>query len=476
MTVIGMSHGELSRYDTLLRVERGELRVEDASALLGLCRRQIFRLLIRLHTAGPEGLVSCKRGRPSNRCYDDDFRERVVAIVREHYHDFGPTLAREYLAERHDIHLACETLRQFMIKAGLWKDRDARRPRPYQPRYRRDCRGELIQIDGSKHWWFEDRGPQCTLLVYIDDATSELMHLKMVESESTFAYMEATREYIERHGKPVAFYSDKHTVFRNPKPTAKRDGMTHFGRALDALNIEIICANSPQAKGRVERANATLQDRLVKAMRLEGLSSIAEANAFLAAYIVRHNAQFARPAFDNRDLHRPLAPHDDLRSIMVWQEQRTVTAALTLHYNKVMFILEPSDLARTLARKRVTICEYPDGRLEIEHEGQVLPYRQFDKMRQVNQPAIVDNKHLDAALILAKQMQAIMPHHRKRNNDAPARQSQPTHLFPEPDPTTKEDRRKIYRPKRTSEHRLSSAELLARNTLEFVEKAMSSKS
>lgn len=147
--VIGMSHGELSRYDTLLRVERGELRVEDASALLGLCRRQIFRLLSRLHATGPEGLISCKRGRPSNRRYDDDFRERVIAIVREHYHDFGPTLAREYLAERHDIHLASETLRQFMIKAGLWKDRDARRPRPYQPRYRRDCRGELIQIDGS---------------------------------------------------------------------------------------------------------------------------------------------------------------------------------------------------------------------------------------------------------------------------------------------------------------------------------------
>ena len=245
--------------------------------------------------------------------------------------------------------------------------------------------------------------------------------------------------------------------------------MTHFGRALDALNIEIICANSPQAKGRVERANATLQDRLVKAMRLEGISSIAEANAFLAAYMARHNAQFARPAFDARDLHRPLAPHDDLRSIMVWQEQRTVTAALTLHYNKVMFILEPSDLARKLARKRVTICEYPDGRLEIEHEGHVLPYRQFDKMRQVNQPAIVGNKHLDAALILAKQLQAIMPHHRKRNNDAPARRDQPMHLFPEPDPPPKIDRRKLGGSKLKRGPRLSDAELRERGTLRFVQ-------
>ena len=205
MMVLAMSHGELSRYDTLMRVERGELRVDDAAALLGLKRRQVFRLLCRMRTEGAAGLISRKRGQPSNRRYSDVLREQVVAIVREHYHDFGPTLAREYLMERHGITVACETLRKWMIAGGLWKDRVARRPRAYQPRYRRDCRGELIQVDGSKHYWFEDRGPQCTLLVYIDDATSELMHLKMVESESAFAYMDATREYIERHGKPIAF-------------------------------------------------------------------------------------------------------------------------------------------------------------------------------------------------------------------------------------------------------------------------------
>tara|TARA_B100000378_G_C18027214_1_gene406268 strand:+ start:950 stop:1573 length:624 start_codon:yes stop_codon:yes gene_type:complete len=195
MAVLAMSDGELARFDTLMRIERGELRVADAAALLGLKRRQIFRLLERMRADGAAGLVSRKRGRPSNRRYSEAFREQVIAIVREHYPDFGPTLAREYLMERHGITISCETLRQFMIGAGLWKDRAARRPRPYQPRYRRDCRGELIQVDGSKHWWFEDRGPQCTLLVYIDDATSELMHLEMVESESTFSYMRATRSY-----------------------------------------------------------------------------------------------------------------------------------------------------------------------------------------------------------------------------------------------------------------------------------------
>ena len=431
MTVVAMSHGELSRYDTLLRFERGELRVEDAAMVLGICRRQVYRLLGRLRADGPEALISWKRGRPINRAFKGDFRTRVLGLVREHYHDFGPTLAAEYLAERHQITVSHETLRKWMIREGLWKDRDARRPRPYQPRYRRDCRGELIQLDGSQHWWFEDRGPQCSLLVYIDDATSELMHLKMVESENTFAYMDATREYIVAHGKPVAFYSDKHGVFRNNNATAKGDGMTHFGRALEALNIEIICANSPQAKGRVERANGTLQDRLVKAMRLDGVSSIAEANAFLPLYMARHNQRFAKAPFDPRDLHRPLAPHDDLGTVMVWREQRTVTQALTLHYNKALIILDPTGISRPLVGKRVDVCEYPDGRLEIRHGEHVLPYRVFDKIRQVNQAAVVDNKHLDAALAIAKAMQEMLPP-RKRNNNEPCRRSQPTHMFPAP--------------------------------------------
>lgn len=431
MTVLAMSYGELSRLDTLMRVEREELRVEDAAALLGLKRRQVFRLLERLRMEGASGLVSRKRGKPSNRRHSDALREKIVAIVREHYHDFGPTLAREYLIEHHGITVACETLRQLMIAAGLWKDRDARRPRPYQPRYRRDCRGELIQLDGSKHWWFEDRGPQASLLVFIDDATSELMELKMAVSENTFAYMDAMTEYIEHHGKPVALYSDKHGVFRNNNATANGDGMTHFGRAMEALNIETICAHSPQAKGRVERANGTLQDRLVKAMRLEGISTIEQANAFLPGYMARHNQRFAKVAFDPRDLHRPLAPHEDLRAEMVWREQRMVTRALTLHYNKALFILEPTDISRPLAGKRVDVCEYPDGRLEIRHGEHILPYRLFDKIRQVNQAAIVDNKQLDAALAMAKLMQEQLPA-RKRNNNEPCRRSQPTHLFPSP--------------------------------------------
>ncbi|WP_336869348.1 helix-turn-helix domain-containing protein [Sphingomonas sanguinis] len=215
MTVLTMSAAEITRFDTLMRLDRGEIRTTDAMELLGLQRRQVYRLLDRLRREGAAGLVSRKRGRQSNRRYSDAFRAEVVALVRENYADFGPTLAREYLAERHGLGLSCETLRQIMMEAGLWKDRAARRPRLYQPRYRRDCRGELVQVDGSKHWWFEDRGPRCTLLVFIDDATSELMHLEMVESESTFSYMRATRTYLERHGKgPGIPFDEREKVFR----------------------------------------------------------------------------------------------------------------------------------------------------------------------------------------------------------------------------------------------------------------------
>ncbi|SEK03963.1 Transposase [Sphingomonas sp. OV641] len=470
MTVLAMSAAEITRFDTLMRLDRGEIRVADAMELLGLARRQVYRLLGRLRQDGASGMVSRKRGRPSNRRYSDAFRAEVVTLVREHYADFGPTLAREYLAERHGIGLSCETLRRIMMEAGLWQDRAAKRPRPYQPRYRRDCRGELVQVDGSKHWWFEGRGPQCTLLVFIDDATSELMHLEMVESESTFSYMRATRTYLERHGKPVAFYTDKHSAFRNNTASAKGDGMTHLGRALDRLNIELICANSPQAKGRVERVNATLQDRLVKAMRLQRISTIDQANAFLPSYMAQHNRRFAMAPFDPRDLHRPLAIHEDLEAEMVWREQRTVTGALTLHYNKAMFILEPSPAAQALARKKVDVCEYPDGRLEIQHEGTVLPYRMFDKMRRVNQAAVVDNKHLDAALALARTIQQAQPHHAKRNNNEPARTAQPVGIFKAPSPASsgqKLDRRTLGNSRLKRGHRLSNEELVARGLGEY---------
>jgi Winged helix-turn helix len=200
MTVIAMSRTEIDRMSVLQDLAASRIKVTEAAALMGLGRRQVFRLAKAYSQHGPQALVSGRRGRPSNRCYPTALHAEVIGIIQERYSDFGPTLAAEKLAELHDIHLARETVRQWMITAGLWRDRRARMKAVHQPRYRRDCLGELIQIDGSEHWWFEGRGPQCTLLVYIDDATSRLMHLQFVESESTFDYFAATRAYLERYG------------------------------------------------------------------------------------------------------------------------------------------------------------------------------------------------------------------------------------------------------------------------------------
>ena len=262
MAVVSISKQEFSRLEVLLRVQSGGLRVADACELIGLQQHQVFRLLHGLKQDGAASLLSKHRGKPSNHRLPAEVRTLALSIVRERYADFGPTLAAEKLAEHHGCTVSHETLRGWMIAAGLWQDRRHRLPSPHQPRRRRDCLGELVQIDGSEHAWFEDRAPKCTLLGFIDDATSRLQKLRFVASESAFDYFRTTRAYLEEHGKPVAFYSDKHGIFRvNSKDAVGGEGVTQFGRALLALNIDIICANSPQAKGRVERAFGTLQDR-----------------------------------------------------------------------------------------------------------------------------------------------------------------------------------------------------------------------
>jgi hypothetical protein len=418
MTVVTMTRAELARVETLAQVRSGSLSVAAAAARLGRSRRQVFRLLRRLHAEGAAGLASRRRGRPGNHRLPEAVRAAALALVRAHYADFGPTLAAEKLFERHGIRISRETLRGWMMAAGLWVGRKARPEAIHQPRHRRDGLGELVQIDGCEHWWFEGRGPRCTLLAFVDDATSRLMHLKLVPSESALAYLQATREYVTAYGKPVAFYSDKHSIFRLNRPAAARgDGMTQFGRALHDLDIAILCASTCQAKGRVERALLTLQDRLVKELRLAGIGTIEAANRFLPGFIADYNRRFAKPPRDAQDRHRPLAPYEDLDEALAWREQRTVTANLTLHYNKVLLLLEPNRISRAAAHQRVTVYDYPDGRLAIRWKGVDLPYRAFDKLRTVDQAAITDHKRLSAALAYAAELQATRAHARKRNGN-----------------------------------------------------------
>jgi hypothetical protein len=286
-----------------------------------------------------------------------------------------------------------------MIEAGIWVPRVQRR-RVYQPRHRRSCLGELVQIDGCEHAWFEDRASKCTLLVYVDDATSRLMELRFVVSETAFDYFAATKSYLEHHGKPVAFYSDKASIFRVVRSeAAKGVGMTQFGRALSELNIDIICANTPQAKGRVERAHQTLQDRLVKELRLRSISTLEAGNSYLPEFRADYNQRFAREPLSPHDAHRPLRDDEDLDRIFTWQEDRKLSRNLTFRYNRVTYIVEPGPETLPLMGERCRVYEYEDGRVEVRHKDTPLPFRVFfDKNPHVTQGAIVDDKRLGAVL------------------------------------------------------------------------------
>jgi hypothetical protein len=422
-----MTDNEIYKINTIKNVIDKRITGVKAASLLNLCPRQIYRLTKSYLKYGPEGLISHKRGKPSNHQHKYLFKQQVLNLVQTHYKDFGPTLAHEKLIELHDISLGIETLRQWMITDGLWKPHAKRKPQVYQPRYRRDCLGELIQIDGSHHDWFEGRSDKCCLLVYIDDATSKLMSLKFTNAETSLDYMALTQQYILQHGKPTAFYSDKHAVFKVNNRDAKTDKITQFGRALKELNIELICASSSQAKGRVERANKTLQDRLIKEMRLKGIDNIEAANLWLPEFIDDFNRRFAKPPICSKDMHRPINEQDsELDDIFAWQETRKLSKSLTIQYDKVIYLIESSDENNRLAREAVNVLEYPDGTIAIHYGNRILNYHIFDKLQKIDQGQVVDNKRLGAVLKLAQveHQKLEKEDKRSRSKKAPRRSAQ----------------------------------------------------
>lgn len=422
--LITVSMRELDRLKTVQAVVDGQLKPGVAAARLGISDRQFHRLAVRYRLDGAAGLISGKRGKPSNRRLSADVENSVHNIIRERYADFGPTLACEKLRELHGINIAKETVRSIMRIAGLWIPRVQRTAKIHQPRNRRSCRGELIQIDGSDHRWFEERNPACTLLVYIDDATSELMELHFTQSESTFSYFAATRAYLERHGKPLAFYSDKASVFRINNPNASGgDGHTQFARALFELNIEGICANSSQAKGRVERANLTLQDRLVKELRLRNIDTMDAANAFMPAFIADHNKRFAKPARNDHDAHRQMRTDENLELIFTWREARCVSKSLTLQYDKMLYLLQDTLASRKLAGHYIEVYHYPDGRIEPRAHGAALAFTIFDRLSEIDHGAIVENKRLGHVLHMAQLVQETRDN--RRSQSVPANLGEP---------------------------------------------------
>lgn len=406
MGLIAMSERDLQRIEILSKVVAGRMTMVSAAHVLALSERQVRRLLERMRTEGAASVRHKAIGRPSNNRISDGIRDYAVTLVRERYADFGPTLASEKLAERDGLRVSRETVRRWMVDAGLWLSRQQRR-RFHQPRSRREAYGELVQIDGSEHRWFEDRGPTCSLLVFVDDATGRLMQLRFVRSESAFTYFEALELYLKHHGAPIAFYSDKHSVFRVAKKEAKGgQGMTQFGRALCELNIEILCANSSQAKGRVERMNRTLQDRLVKEMRLADICDMEAGNAFLPGFMEDYNKRFAIVPARPGDLHRPLnlAP-DRLAQILCKREQRYVGAQLTFSFERKRIMLQETEVTRDLVGRYVETYAYADGRLDVRWKGYCLPYTVFDKDQRVTHAAITENKRLGDVLAYIKERQ-----------------------------------------------------------------------
>ena len=420
-TLLTMSGPELDRVGVVSRVMEKRLTQREAAYVLRLTERQVRRLCRVYEAEGPAGLVSKRRGRPSNRRLSSALRDAALSLVRQRYADFGPTLAHEKLTECHGLHVSVETVRQWMIAEGLWTPRKLRDRRVHQPRRRRACLGELIQIDGCDHEWFEDRAPRCVLLVFVDDATGRLMELRFARSESTFEYFTSVRRYLEGHGRPVAFYSDKATIFRVNRKQHNGEGLTQFGRAMSELNVDVICANTAPAKGRVERAHLTLQDRLVKELRLAGVSSIDEGNAFLSTFREDYNRRFGRAPQSPHDAHRPLLSGVVLDDVFRWQEERKLSRNLTLYYKRVMYVIEPTDEARGARGKRVRVYEDENGNVTIRHGEVELVARAFPKERGVGVTPgdIVDNKLLGAALSHVREQQ--QERERKRLDNARTR-------------------------------------------------------
>lgn len=388
-----LSEAELDKLLIINQVKNRNLTQQEAGQQLNISSRQVRRLLVRLNNEGAEGIKSKHRG--DNRLLNLDFKLQVLAAVRERYHDFGPTFAAEKLFAD-GLKVSKETLRKWMIAEGLWKGRTRKQARIHQCRERRSRFGELVQIDGSPHDWFEGRAAKCCLLVFIDDATSKILGLRFEPSETTLGYMRLIKETVEVYGRPLAYYNDKHAIFKTLRDT---DGIfedTQLRRALRSLQIEDICAHSPQAKGRVERSNQTLQDRLVKEMRLEGISSIEEANAYVPEFIADYNRRFSVKANRTEDAHRKLQ-HDQasLTRILSIHMNRKLTKNLEFSLDCKKYQIKTSGVGYRLRYKAVTVVEHMDGTQEVLCDNQPLLFTVMEVKGSVK---MADTKDLNIVM------------------------------------------------------------------------------
>lgn len=393
MTFLKMSLTEIKRYEIMERLIRSEINGTDAAALLKLSTRQIRRLKAQVIHEGPVGLVHGNRGRPSNRRIPDHERDRIGTLLRQHYADFKPTLASEKLAERHGISYDPKTIRTIMIQKHLWRPRKAKSGHEHRSwRQRRSHYGEMIQFDGSYHHWFEDRGPEACLLLAVDDASGALVGGEFVSHEGVEPVFHFWQRYVENEGKPWSIYTDNFSTYKmNPRFVQNHDELkTQFGRAMSELEIELIFAHSPQAKGRVERVFKTLQDRLIKEMRLAEITSREDGNRFLAeVFIPQYNAYFAVKPASPANLHRKLSREEKkkLDSIFSRQYHRKVQNDFTICYKKGWYQLLKDQTVTVCKRDEIVVEERLNGAVWLRYRGKylnykILPHRPFKGVEQ----------------------------------------------------------------------------------------------
>jgi transposase len=379
------------------RVAKREISQHDASEKIGVCVRQIQRLVSGYNTAGLRSLRDKRGG--SKPKYTSEFKAKVLSIVRSKYPDFKPTFALEKLKELHDIQVSREYLRQWMMEAKIWSGKKRKTRTLHQSRQRRSQFGELIQLDGSHHDWFEGRAPKCCLLVLIDDATSRIVQARFEEAETTLGYFRCMHQYLTHSGRPLAVYSDRYGVFcvNVADKITGLYGVTQFQRAMRELNIETILANSPQAKGRVERANSTLQDRLIKEMRLKGISSQEAGNGYLPEFIQKHNEKYAQAPLDAQDAHRKLSiSNEELSYILSFQEERVLTKQLEFGHDNKIYQIKRLGTGYSFRHARVTVCEHIDGGVTVVKDRKALAYTVISKDR--HKVVVADRKEANALL------------------------------------------------------------------------------
>lgn len=378
---ITMSAKELSRYDVITKLIQKQMNGTEASKLIGRSLRQVRRMKAAVKQRGAQGLIHKNRGRVSNRSIPQHAINEIHGIVKETYHDFGPTFAAEKLAENHGIEISREKLRKLMTDWGFWEPKQRKGNKEYRSwRERKEYEGEMGQFDGSYHKWFEDRAPECCLLAAIDDATGKIMKAEFGLNESVHSVFEFWKEYVTRVGKPVSVYLDKYSTYKINHESAvdNTELLTQFQRATRDLGINLITAHSPEAKGRVERLFETLQDRLVKELRLANISSIEEANRFLEeVYIPKFNAQFGVIAQKKTNLHRRLTEQErsNLDHIFSVHSVRCVSNDFTIRFKNQYIQLEETQPCTVLRTDTVLIEERLDGSLRIMLRNKYLNFR-----------------------------------------------------------------------------------------------------